>query len=78
MLGVFIFFQNWGLEILEIALGDFIAKQVAVGGGAYILNCDCGFFVNLGSSDILNSTIRSESQHEYRNCNCVIVVKSPT
>jgi len=32
----------------------------------------------VGISDILNSTIGSESQHEYRNCNCVIVVKSAT
>jgi len=50
--------------ILEIALGGFIAKQ---GGGAYILNCGCKFFVKLGSSDILNSTIGSGSNNEYRN-----------
>jgi len=29
-------------------------------------------------SDILNSTIGSESEHGHRNCNCVIVVKSAT
>jgi len=30
----------------------------------------------VGSSDILNSTMWSENEHEYRNCNCVILVKS--
>jgi len=46
--------------------------------GVCNLNCDWKFFAKLEISDTLISTIGSESEHEYRNCNCVIVVKSAT
>jgi len=70
----FFFLQNWGEEILDIALGISIASQ----GRIYILNCGRRIFSKVGSSDILNSTKESESDHKYRNCNCVIVVKFAT
>jgi len=65
------FFLNWVGTILEIALGGFIAKQWR----AYILNFD-SFFFKLGISDFLNSTMWSN--HEYRNCNWVILVQFAT
>jgi hypothetical protein len=39
----YIFFQNWGKEILEITPGFFIAKKER----AFILNCDKRFFAKL-------------------------------
>jgi len=68
------FLQNWGEEVLEIALGISIANQ----GRTYILNCGRKIFAKVGSSDIFNLTKGSESNHKYRNCNCVIVVKFAT
>ena len=66
-------FPNRGDDILETALGIFVLEKQF---GAYILNYDCRFFANLEISDALNSTIWSESEHEYGDCNCVIAVKS--
>lgn len=62
------------MEILEIVVGISIAKQ----SRAYTLNCNKRFFAKLGISDILNSTMGSESQQESMDCNCVIVVKCAT
>ena len=70
----YFFLINYWEILLEITLGISIAKQ----GRGYILNCDRKFFAELERTDLLISTTLSESQHEYRNCNCVILVKSAT